>query len=435
MGRCIALLLTAGVGLAALGCTDTNRESSPTAPSLVSSPTGCDLSTARSLVNSVYASSVRTQANNLIQTIQNAGSQSVAATDAGFDLFALLASNGMGAAADRSTFVNAIIPCQLVGSVTLPINFAPAFGPNGAFEVRGSTDDKAAAVSHDVLWGLEPPLDASLVKLKWNDITSAVTTTVTTKRFLAYGFPVTPTGFTTETQVGTIFDWVTIPTLSFSPGVVVGTCFYDATNSNYLIQHNPAGSGGEIVPGATPSFCPPPPSVLGYGKVEGWSFAAVAHRMIDFFKPQPLLAAALGGKTPPGGSIGSLSPSVAVDPKLITLAFNGTVADGKTGVPLQFKPITTPPTPVSVSVTPTGQTPMDGVKIRLIATTNLGATVSASNNTATTENGVATFPNLTINKAGGYRLIATIDGFGQNDKTGFSFNNVTSNGFNLKQNK
>jgi hypothetical protein len=32
-------------------------------------------------------------------------------------------------------------------------------------------------------------------------------------------------------------------------------------------------------------------------------------------------------------------------------------------------------------------------------------------------------------------LIATIGGFGENNKTGFQFDNVTSNGFNLKQSR
>ena len=90
---------------------------------------------------------------------------------------------------------------------------------------------------------------------------------------------------------------------------------------------------------------------------------------------------------------------------------------------------------ITVKVTPSGQTPMQGVRVRLIATTNLGANVVASNAVETTINGVATFRNLTINKAGGYRLIATLDGFGQNNTAGYEFITVTSNGFNLKQTK
>jgi hypothetical protein len=75
------------------------------------------------------------------------------------------------------------------------------------------------------------------------------------------------------------------------------------------------------------------------------------------------------------------------------------------------------------------------VLVQLIATTNLGTPVVTTGNTATTQDGVATFPNLRISKAGGYRLIATTVGFGQNNTAGFQFNSVTSNGFNLKQTK
>ena len=146
------------------------------------------------------------------------------------------------------------------------------------------------------------------------------------------------------------------------------------------------------------------------------------------------MAAALGTR-PPGGWAGSLSPYIAIDPDQITLGFfslGSQVADGRTGQPIKFIGGDV----IKVKVTPKGLTPMQGVKVRLIATTNLGATVVASGTVETTINGVATFPNLTINKAGGYRLIATSDGFGQNSTAGYNFfKNVTSNGFNLKQTK
>jgi hypothetical protein len=430
MGRCITLLLIAGFGLSVVGCTDASRDSSPTSPSFATT-VSCDLSTARSLVNSIFPMNERMTANSLLQIIQNEGSQSEAATNAGFDLLALVATYGPASPLNSSTFANAIIPCQNVGTVATAIDFTAALGPKGAFAVRGaSATDGAPVLSQDRAWGLEPPLKevGSTARYTWNEITNAPSG-VTTKRFLAYGYPVTPDKFTTETPVSTIFDWYSIPTLTFSPGVIVGSCINDGTTSGALIQHNAFGSGGEIIPSATSSFC----SFASASRdIEGWSLAAVAHRLFDLFKPQPLLAAALWTR-PPAGSTGALSPYIAVNPGQITLAFLGQIADGKTGVPLTFKG--NPPTPVSVSVTPAGFTPMDGVRVKLIATTNLGATVTPSGNIATTENGVATFPNLTINKAGGYRLIATLDGFGQNSTAGFQFNNVTSNGFNLKQSK
>ena len=435
MGRHIAYILSGGLVIAAIGCGDNSR-SLPTSPELAISLGTCDLSTARGLVNSIFSTDARTPARNLLQAIQNAGAKTAASTDAGFDLFASLETNGIGTASDRSTFVNAIIPCQDVGvaSSSLPIDFTGAFGANGAFGVRGTTStDKAAVVSRDILWGLQPPLTvnpSTNTGYTWNDITTAPAG-ITTRRFLAYGAPVSgstfPNGFTKETQVGTIFEWFTIPTLTFNdPGVVVGTCINDGSGSEYLIQHNAAGAGGELVPSSTTSFCPVSASLTG---ASSGPFA-LARRVLDFFRPEPLMAAALGVR-PPGGSLGSLSPSAAVDPKTITLAFQGTVDDGKTQVQIKF----TNNQPVSVTVTPTGLTPTDGVNVRLIATSNLGATVVASGNTATTQNGIATFPNLKISKAGGYRLIATLDGFGQNSTAGYKFGNVTSNGFNLKQTK
>ena len=434
MSRLTPYLLAAGLGVALSGCSDGTHESSPTSPEFAPSTAGCDLSTARGLVKSIFPSSVRQTATGLLQIIRDAGPGTAASTEAGFDLLALVATHGPSSPQTGSAFANAIIPCQNVGDVTLPIDFAPALGPNGAFEVRGGSGDKTAAVSHDIMWGLEPPLNTSAspaVRLAWNDITTAASSPVTTRRFLAYGMPVSIAGFTRETLVGSIFEWETIPTLSFTPGVVVGTCITDGSGTEYLIQHHAALDGGEIVPGATPSFCPAGLSNLRENA--GWSLSAVADRLVDLFRPEPLLASALGTR-PPGGSIGNLSPSAAINPGQITLLFGGTVADGKTGVPLTFTGPGSPP--VSVSVRPgSGLTPMDGVHVRLIATTNLGATVVATGNTATTQDGVAIFPDLKINKAGGYRLIATLDGFGQNNAAGFKFNNVTSNGFNLKQSR
>jgi hypothetical protein len=437
MGRHTAFLLSGGLALAAIGCSDSNQ-AAPTSPEFGISIGTCDLSTAKALVNSTFSTDARTPAKNLIQTIGNSGARTETSTNAGFDLFASLAANGIGTASDRSTFVNAILPCQNLGqSLSLPIDFTGAFGANGAFAVRGgSATDAAAVVSRGGLWGLEPLLNTSAtpaVRYTWDQITHGPNpfpeppTKPVNKRFLAYGAPlnVSPDQFTNEKPVSTIFDWSTLPTLSFSPEVVVGACITDNTGASYLIQHQ---AQGDIVPSAATSFCSA--SAVLSGASSG-TFA-FARRVLDFFRPQPLLAAMLGTR-PPGGSAGSLSPYIAIDPQQITLAYPALsqVADGRTGQLVKF----TNGDFITVKVTPTGQTPMQGVKVRLIATTNLGATVVASGNVETTVNGVATFRNLTINKAGGYRLIATLDGFGQNNTAGYKFNTVTSNGFNLKQTK
>jgi hypothetical protein len=437
MTRDLTYVLSAGMVLLALGCGDSNRESSPTSPEFTNS-TGCNLSTAKSLVNSVFStSSTRQAANRYLQSIQSSGSASLAATNAGFDLFALIAANRPVPPVNGSAFVKAVLSCMDIPTVSSTVDFTRALGPNGGFQVRGgSATDTAAAVSADGAWGLEPPLDLSgttPVRLTWDQITNLTNSSSNTgnKRFLAYGSPITDPdfveGYTEEVLVSSIFDWSTIPTATFSPGAVVGTCITDEEDQQFLIQHHATADNGEIIPSATPSFCP---SALTRSRARGLGTFAFVRRVLDFFRPQPLLAAALGTR-PPGGSIGALSPNAAVNPGQILLAFaNKNIDDGRTGQVIKAEGNI-----ISVNVTPAGQTKMDGVLVRLIPTTNLGATVVATGNEARTENGIATFPGLRINKAGGYRLIATLAAFGQNDATGFDFDNVTSDGFNLKQAK
>ncbi len=409
-----AHLLLAGLGLAALACSD--RESTPTGPQLgppALATSACDVSGARNLANQLFPNGIKQIAQDSLGVIQNSGAGTVASTNAGFGILALVSTYGPNSPQIGSNLANAILPCMNVGSS--PTDFTAALGPTGAFAVRGSSlTDDAAAVSHNGAWGMQPPLNST-----WNAITVPANT-----RLLAYGAPITAPGFTNEQQVGTIFDWFTIPTLTFSPGVVVGTCIVD-NGPQYLIQHNLLG---EIVPSATTSFCPV--GLVTLRGAQGWGPTAIAQRVFDFFSPRPLLATALGTR-PPGGSIGSLSPNVAVNPGQITLDFPKQVADGKTNQQIKFKDGTA----VSVTVEPAGGTNLDGAVVELIATANLGSPVVPAGNIAITNDGVATFPNLSLNKAGGYRLVAKITGFGQNNAAGFNIVQDISNGFNLKQSK
>jgi hypothetical protein len=418
--RHLAILLTAGLGLTVLGCTD--RTSSPTDPQPIPpafATAGCDVSGARSLVNQLFPNSVKQIAQDSLQAIQNAGAGTPIATNAGFGILNLVSIYGPNSPQIGSDLANAILPCMNVGST--PTDFTAALGSTGAFGVRGGTpsDDDAVVSRGAPLWGMEPPLGST-----WNNTTLPRNT-----RLLAYGAPVSPAsfpgGFTAEVLVGTIFDWSTIPTLTFDPGVVVGTCFVDTERQEYLIQHNPLG---EIVPSATTSFCPVGAASLR--GVEGWGPTAIAQRVFDFFSPRPLLATALGTR-PPGGSIGSLSPSVAVDPGAITIDFPKLIDDGKTNQQIKFKD----GSDVFVTVMPAHNTALDGAVVELVAVANLGSPVIPTGNTAITNDGKATFPNLKLSKAGGYRFVAKINGFGQNNAAGFNIIGDTSNGFNLKQSK
>jgi hypothetical protein len=411
-----ANLLTAGLGLTVLlGCSD--RGSSPTGPQLgppALATTGCDVSAARNLANQLFPNGVKQIAQDSLQAIQNAGAGTAVASNAGFGILALVSTYGPNFPQIGSDLANAILPCIYVG-FSPAINFTAALGSSGAFAVRGSsTSDNTAAVSRGApVWGMEPPLNST-----WN-----ATTVPANTRLLAYGFPIEASGFTNEQQVGTIFEWFTIPTLTFKfPGIVVGTCITD-NGPQYLIQHNALG---EIVPSATTSFCPPP--VTSLRGAQGWGPAAIAQRLFDFFGPRQLLATALGTR-PPGGAVGALSPSVAVNPGTITVDFPKLIADGKTSVPIKFKD----GSDVSVTVMPARNTALDGAVVELVAVANLGTPVIAAGNIAVTNDGVAKFPNLTLSKAGGYRFVAKINGFGENNAAGFNIIQDVSNGFNLKQ--
>jgi hypothetical protein len=439
MPRYFAYVVISCLGLAALGCGDNDSETSPTSPQFAPGATGCELSTAKSLVNSVFATSTSRQAaNGYLQTIQNNGSGTLTATNAGFDVFALIAAER---AADRpappvngSTFIKAVLSCMDVGTLPSSLDFTGALGESGAFEVRGgsATDASLAVTSYgDPVWGLEPPLVGTTRKT-WDQIT-VQPADVETRRFLAYGAPVAiaPTAFTNEVLVGNVFDWSTVPTLTFSdPGVVVGTCVID-DQSSFLIQHLAKSDNEEIVPSDFVSFCGLS-DLMQLTSAKGWTPSALAQRLVDFFTPRPLLAAALGTR-PPGGSVGALSPFGAVNPDTITLSFptNAQVKDGFTNTRITFKD----GSDIRVFVEPKGGTDLNGAVVVLSAVANLGAPVVPKNNTAVTIDGLATFPGLELNKAGGYRLVAKINGFGQNDATGFTLTQAISNGFNLKQRK
>ena len=102
MGRHIASILSGGLVLATIACSDSNR-SLPTSPELAISVGSCDLSTAKGLVNSIFSADARNPAKDLLQIIQNAGAKTEASTNAGFDLFWIqVHRDGLGVYEDRS---------------------------------------------------------------------------------------------------------------------------------------------------------------------------------------------------------------------------------------------------------------------------------------------------------------------------------------------
>ena len=99
MGRHIASIISGGLVLATIGCSDSNR-ALPTSPELAITVGTCDLSTARGLVNSIFSADARTPAKTLIQTIGNSGARDRGLHQCGLRSFCLVGGersrNGRG---------------------------------------------------------------------------------------------------------------------------------------------------------------------------------------------------------------------------------------------------------------------------------------------------------------------------------------------------
>src|SRR5688500_4765735 len=127
MPRSFAYVGTACFALSTLGCGDNDSGTGPTSPQLAPGSTGSRLWDAKGRVRSVFPTTASRQtASGYLQAIQDGGAKSLKATNAGFDLFALIAANRPVPPVDGSAFVNAVLSCQDVGTISLPIDFRGA---------------------------------------------------------------------------------------------------------------------------------------------------------------------------------------------------------------------------------------------------------------------------------------------------------------------
>jgi hypothetical protein len=129
---------------------------------------------------------------------------------------------------------------------------------------------------------------------------------------------------------------------------------------------------------------------------------AVARRVAGLFVPRSLNASLVRGGV--GGLASDFSPHIAVDLKRVNVVFVSQPIGG-----LVNQPIIGGGTAgvVQVRVTTAAGTPLPGVLVTLAVAGNEGTTVSLSNATAATDDdGIASYPDLSLNKAGGYTLFA-----------------------------
>lgn len=390
-GRSISMFVAAGaIVLAACG---ERPDSTPTSPDFAGGSTGgCSFTTVSSLTKNEFGAN-STQ-SGLATDMKNAGAKTNNATYIGYEILTAIEGKYAGASAPAPTnaaqLTVALLQCMSIAGTTIPTadTFAVALASAGAYGVRGlggvANPDTRALLSHDGSWLIEPPAGSN-----WQAITTTGVSLSDSVNdaLLVYGYPADTTGFTKDDLQSAVFHWSSIPTASFSPGVIVGEC-----NSYSYLQHNPSGPNAEVLGFVDPG-CPTSSAMLEPAP------RSLADRIVRFFQPAPLAAATLITGT--GGSKTSLSPF-------------GVVFPGNTVLVPGFKwnksgyYVNQPFTPtINYQMTSAKGTnfKQQYVLVWLEATNNQGSKVALCNNYAyTNTSGVVNFPVAYLNKAGGYTI-------------------------------
>ena len=385
--RILAGLTVAGVAiLASCGQDLTQSTAVPTAASFakVVTPT-CSYSTAANDARSYFSSNKDT-----VFSLLNAMSKTTGAatTSAGWAVLSRLADAAgtaavSGTPAQGSTFANDVLLCMSVATYTYPLDLSGALGANGLFAVRNGNGSAAAISRGTPVYGAEPSTG------NWPVAGST----------LFYGNPESSSLFDNETPAGVVFDLKSLPgELTFSPMLRVGVCTISDPNARILHDH--LGSDPVILsPDVALGFCPLTSNAT---QPSNSLFAAATHRLATWLAPQPANAAATMFKLGGGGTglVGGLSD---IGPVSFTSVVSFTVKPKNTSVSKspQFVPT------VTVTDTTAKGHPIANVLITLSVASNNGSFNIDGNTAYTDATGTAIFPNLKIDKAGGYTMTAS----------------------------
>ena len=309
-----------------------------------------------------------------------------------------------GTPAQGSIVANAVLKCMSVAGYTPSdvdaIDFAPALGSTGLFAVRSNTQGnavKSRGLDADglPLFGAEPTTDGT--SSNW----PIKTTASPSGKALFYGVKTkNDTELLASEDLSSVaFELSTLPTpLTFSPKILVGVCSINNLSARTIHQHGTQTS--ILAPGGVLSFCS---TTTGSISPNLSGFAYATQRLVNWLSPKPAYAFAFRG----GGGAGlvdGLSEFGAVE---FTPVINWDQAPTNTGVkkkPQQFTPT------VQLTVKTSIGTPYSG-NVHLNVVGNHGSFAISGNDELTDANGVVTFPNLKIDKAGGYTMTA-ITGIG-----------------------
>jgi hypothetical protein len=418
-GRSLAPFLLAAAAL--VGACSEGANDVPTAPEFAPKPASCNFTTISSLVKTEFGAS--STESGLATDMKNAGAGTSLATSLGYQILASIGNTYDGSqtsTSNASALTVALLKCMDISGAAVPDTsvFKKALALTGAFGVRPLVaDDNNPVTSHDGAWLLEPPANET-----WQSMLPAGTSSI-----LVYGVPVTNGSFTNDVPKSGVFDWTTLPQVTFNdPGIVAGECKHD---SQYL-QHNPAGPTAEVLGFVAPS-CFVPDVVLR--EREPRTFA---ERVFRLLAPAPAYATLLT-TTGSGGSKRTLSPFQVIDPVNVVLdpGFNWSKSGNKVNVPFS-------PTP-NYQIRSDAETPFlqEKVLIWLTAANNSGVDVKVCNNWAYTgKDGIARFTMAFLNKAGGYTVTTRSAGAVDNSVAGVTLPTVPASDpllsplFNVKNN-
>jgi hypothetical protein len=387
--RILAGLTVAGVAILASCGQDLSQSTAvPSAASYarVVTPT-CSYSTATNDARA-YFSSNKDNVFTLLSAMSKVGSGAVA-NSAGWSVIGRLAE-AVGTAAVKGTpaqgsaFANDVLLCMAVSTYAYPLDLSGALGANGLFAVRdGSGATPLAVVSRGTpVYGAEPTTTA------WPVASST----------LFYGSPVNSSLFDNETPAGVVFDLKSLPgSLTFSSMIRVGVC--SITDPNARILHDHTGATPVILsPDVALSFCPTASNATQSSN----SLFAAAASLATWLAPQPAHAATMMFRLGGGGTglVGGLSD---IGPVSFTSVVKFAVKPTNTSVSktTQWNPT------VTVTDSTAKNHPIANVLITLSVTSNNGSFNISGNTAYTNADGVATFPDLHIDKAGGYTMTAT----------------------------
>ncbi len=391
----LGLTLTGAVILASCAGDQPSGRLLPTQASLSVAPAACSFPAAYAAADA-YFGTTSDPVYQLVITMEHAyiSGGATGATDPGFEVLgrlgvaADLGTPVKGTPAQGSAFANAILSCMSVSGYHAVVDFAPALGPSGLFAVR-SAGTSAPVVSRLVIDGA-PSFGAEPSTGDW-PITGKV---------LFYGVKLSVATLAKETPAGDVFELTTLPSgLTFDPQIRTGVCEVSDPNAQILHQH--AGDPAVILPPAgMPSFCPAPTSTLESTS----SFALAARQVVDWLAPRPAHAASFAPTLARGGG-GLVSGLSEIGPVsfISTVAFDVPPRNTSRSANPQFRPI------VTVRNVSTNGNPIQGALITISVAVNRGSFRISGNTAITNSSGIATFPDLKIDKPGGYTATAVSD--------------------------